>query len=489
MKLSNSHRITDELLSAYIDGEVTEQERTLVEMALAQDEQIAWRLASLRQTVTMLRELPEVVLPRSFTLTLDQVAAPQIPETAPARQRSEQRAARSASSQPAAGSFWERLGARWRGFWQGGNPMLRNAAAVSFALMLLVTSGGQILSRAITQPVDMMATSSESAAPASAVPAAEAVALAPTATVSESIQDETTANKAPDSEARVMQAPTASPSENVDAEESAADSVMAQSAADAESPVIASGEAAVAEVASDDGAADIPAQEEPAVAAAMAAPAASESDASTEQAIEPPLVPSQFPFPDTSQGRGGGGDSGGDSGGSSGSSGGGAVPPNAGGNTAEGLIPEQAYGFDVDPLGEPTIQPAEEAANIAAARSADPAAESAAMPAEVSPASAAETEAEAEVAAESPAEMTQAPAEITAKPTSTPTAVAVALVAPEPITSSDVVENVPTESALIATSQEADLAILQIAQGSALLLTLVLSSLWWRSRSPRRPSR
>src|SRR5262245_17931765 len=85
MTLSDSRRITDELLSAYIDGEVTEQERALVEAAIAADEEVAWRLDSLRQTVSLLHDLPELALPRSFTLTLDQAqmaqsAQPQVAE-------------------------------------------------------------------------------------------------------------------------------------------------------------------------------------------------------------------------------------------------------------------------------------------------------------------------------------------------------------------------------------------------------------------------
>ena len=56
------------LLSAYLDGEVTAEERALVEAQLRLSP--AWReeLDGLRWTVSLLRELPEAPLPRSFEL-------------------------------------------------------------------------------------------------------------------------------------------------------------------------------------------------------------------------------------------------------------------------------------------------------------------------------------------------------------------------------------------------------------------------------------
>ena len=68
MKSSEYGRITDELLSAYIDNAVTEQERNLVEAAVAADAEVAWRLDTLQQTVQLLHALPELALPRSFTI-------------------------------------------------------------------------------------------------------------------------------------------------------------------------------------------------------------------------------------------------------------------------------------------------------------------------------------------------------------------------------------------------------------------------------------
>jgi predicted anti-sigma-YlaC factor YlaD len=62
------HDQVAELLSAYIDGEVNGDERALVETHLATCVACARDLATLRQTVTMLRQLPPLATPRPFTL-------------------------------------------------------------------------------------------------------------------------------------------------------------------------------------------------------------------------------------------------------------------------------------------------------------------------------------------------------------------------------------------------------------------------------------
>ncbi len=62
------HDQVAELLSAYIDGEVTSDERGLVEAHLASCEACDRDLATLRQTVVLLRQMPQVVAPRPFTL-------------------------------------------------------------------------------------------------------------------------------------------------------------------------------------------------------------------------------------------------------------------------------------------------------------------------------------------------------------------------------------------------------------------------------------
>lgn len=58
-----------DLLSPYLDGEVTEAERLLVEQALAASPELQQELDSLRQTVTLVQALPQVAAPHPFTLT------------------------------------------------------------------------------------------------------------------------------------------------------------------------------------------------------------------------------------------------------------------------------------------------------------------------------------------------------------------------------------------------------------------------------------
>ncbi len=62
------HDQVAELLSAYIDGEVTAAEQELVEAHLATCDVCGRDLATLRQTVALLGQLPQVAVPRPFTL-------------------------------------------------------------------------------------------------------------------------------------------------------------------------------------------------------------------------------------------------------------------------------------------------------------------------------------------------------------------------------------------------------------------------------------
>ncbi|MDI9547693.1 MAG: hypothetical protein QM346_08820 [Chloroflexota bacterium] len=134
MNSSEFSRITDELLSAYIDNAVTAQERKLVEAASAADAEIAWRLDSLRQTVNLLHGLPEISLPRSFVLHESQV----MEAVAPSR-------GLASHTQPGPASFLDRFSRGWRSFWQPGNPILRNAAAAALVLLLVLAGGDALL--------------------------------------------------------------------------------------------------------------------------------------------------------------------------------------------------------------------------------------------------------------------------------------------------------------------------------------------------------
>ena len=58
-----------ELLSAYLDGELTPRESDRLQARLEAEADLRWALEELRRTVSVVRSLPEVRPPRSFTLT------------------------------------------------------------------------------------------------------------------------------------------------------------------------------------------------------------------------------------------------------------------------------------------------------------------------------------------------------------------------------------------------------------------------------------
>lgn len=165
MSQTPQNPIPDELLSAYIDGAVTAEERRRIEQAMAADPWVAWRVETLRETVRLLRELPPVPLPRSFTLREEQVAdvllryRAQVQVMAAGPERIAPRAA-------AEIGFWQRL----RAFFQAGNPMLRNAAAATAALFVLL-----ILVNAVWSPVG----SGMMSAPQAAIPTGAGEEAAP----------------------------------------------------------------------------------------------------------------------------------------------------------------------------------------------------------------------------------------------------------------------------------------------------------------------
>lgn len=68
-----------ELLSAYINGELTADEAATLEQRLTEDAFLRRELAALRQIVSLIQALPEVKAPRNFTLTPDMVAVPTKP--------------------------------------------------------------------------------------------------------------------------------------------------------------------------------------------------------------------------------------------------------------------------------------------------------------------------------------------------------------------------------------------------------------------------
>ncbi|MBI1295237.1 hypothetical protein GC175_09810 [bacterium] len=119
--------ITDELLSAYIDGDVTEAEKRQVEYAIANDPDVAWQVETLRQTVDLLRDLPTVPFTRSFVIHEEQVA------DVLALRRGQITGGAATEPVPP----WRRL----LRFLNGGNLLLRNASVLAAALFLVVSLG------------------------------------------------------------------------------------------------------------------------------------------------------------------------------------------------------------------------------------------------------------------------------------------------------------------------------------------------------------
>ncbi|HZW04290.1 MAG TPA: zf-HC2 domain-containing protein, partial [Anaerolineaceae bacterium] len=75
-----------QLLSAYLDGQLSNRERAQVEQRLRIHPEYRDALQTLRQNQVMLRSLPRRRVPRNFTLTPEMVAAPRrtlIPPLAP----------------------------------------------------------------------------------------------------------------------------------------------------------------------------------------------------------------------------------------------------------------------------------------------------------------------------------------------------------------------------------------------------------------------
>ncbi len=70
----STHHITDEELSLYIDGELSEQTRRRVEAHLRVCASCQQAYEDMRQTVMLLRQMPRVVPPRAFTLSEQDVA-------------------------------------------------------------------------------------------------------------------------------------------------------------------------------------------------------------------------------------------------------------------------------------------------------------------------------------------------------------------------------------------------------------------------------
>jgi len=115
----------DESLSAYLDGEMNEHELRRLEARLSEDPALRAELEALRQTVALVRELPQVAAPRNLILTQSMV------EGRRGTQGSQTQAARSRSGQAPARAW--------------AAPLLTAAAAVASLLFAIVLTGDLLL--------------------------------------------------------------------------------------------------------------------------------------------------------------------------------------------------------------------------------------------------------------------------------------------------------------------------------------------------------
>jgi hypothetical protein len=289
MTLPGNPQITDELLSAYLDGVVSAEEKVLIEAAVATEPGIAWRLETLRQTVQLLRTLPEVALPRSFALSEASLAVGQ--DGVAALQSAPVMHPRIDIPQPA--TRWRALLEAWRAFWQMGSPMLRNAAAVSFALFLVLTVGDfgfdNVLSKpraanrptlAVSISTPVQAASVERAEGAEPAPAAAELASAPSTAPAPTIS----AKQSSEGVAAVTAESPASVSSNESF------SMSAQAGRDSDAPGAASGLAAPSGPGLDGPSSFLRDEEAEAAQEPMVATSLSTALATVEQSTSQPLT-------------------------------------------------------------------------------------------------------------------------------------------------------------------------------------------------------
>ena len=78
---ANKRERWDELLSAYMDGELSAEQRTRLESQLQADPALQAELDGLRHTVALMRDLPPVAIPRNFILSQAMAATAARPQT------------------------------------------------------------------------------------------------------------------------------------------------------------------------------------------------------------------------------------------------------------------------------------------------------------------------------------------------------------------------------------------------------------------------
>jgi hypothetical protein len=199
----SEHRWVEESLSAYLDGELSSADKARVEKHLEQCEACAENLATLRKTVSLLKELPTVQAPRSFAVRRTAV---EVKRAAP----------------PA-----------W------GYGLLKGATALA-ALLLVLLIGGDLALHFVGAPMAYFAP----AAPAAEVALAPSVEpeMAPAPAEEEPLLGQTKATEPPEN-AEQAPAPAAEPTEAVGAYEApheiASPAARAQDAGPAGTPTAA----------------------------------------------------------------------------------------------------------------------------------------------------------------------------------------------------------------------------------------------------------
>lgn len=446
MTSSNYAHVTDELLSAYIDGAVSTQERALVEAAMAADPHVAWRLETMRYTVSLLQQLPEVPLPRSFTFSV--LPDPEIAAAVPMAAAVAAPRPTLPAASPRRG-FWD----AWRDFWQSGNLVLRNAGAVALVAFLLLVAGDELLQPALAPAgAPAVVSGSQEAAEQAAASEAQPMETQPT-----------------DVQPGPIAAEDAAPRLATEAEAPAEADTVAEAPAEA-APAEAAREAPVESAAEPDiagqGAPTAFSQEPAGDAAALRAPAQAEG---ADVASAPPFDPS-VPMPGSEAGGFGGGGAMADM-----------APPSI------QAIPGQGGGGQGPAAAQPGpfaagAAPAAQEEAAAASPAEAPVAASAGEPAQAE-AEAAGPETEAAAPAQEQAGAAAADAEPAVEPATAPTAAAPAAKTPAEVALA-APEAAPAEPAA-ASPQSAPLYIyLEIALGAAAVLLLLF---WLFSRS--RPAR
>ncbi len=232
--------LSDELLSAYVDGDVSDEEKQQIELAIATDPDVAWQIESLRQTIDLLHALPPIPLPRSFMLEEAQVA-----DILAAR-----RASHGSALVTPLPSLWQQIGR----FFNSGNLALRNASALVAVLFLVLVLGEPMLTTPQiapqpsvagiqSAPASEVAFNNEEAAIPAEAPAAQEIAVAKTAPAEEtaarmSVAEDVAADAAEESAAEETIA------EELVVEDAAGSAVQMQSPAMAASTAAESGMAA-----------------------------------------------------------------------------------------------------------------------------------------------------------------------------------------------------------------------------------------------------